>query len=163
LIAEIQIRGNAMAPSKISALLAFFTTALLAATAAYAHVTVRPAEAVLSETITYTVRVPSEGDVATASVDLEIPPGVTVVSVEGPQESYELKKTGSTTTAIVWKTAIPPGERSELKFSAQNPTKGTEIVWKAHQHFQDGTHADWVEPKGSKRPSSITVLKSASP
>ena len=142
---------------------ALIAALLLAAGTASAHVTVRPAEAGLGETVTYTVRVPSEGEVATTSVEVEIPAGVTVASVEGAADSYELKKTQSRTTAIVWKTAIPPGERAELKFTAQNPAKGTEIVWKAHQHFQDGSHADWVEAKGSKRPSSVTALKASKP
>lgn len=147
-----------MASSKFAACLAFVVAAVVASSA-QAHVTVRPAEAAPAETMTYSVRVPSEGEVATTSVELEIPAGLTVMSVEGAAASYELKKTGAVTTAIVWKTAIPAGERAELKFSAQNPAKGTELVWKAHQHFQDGTKADWVEAKGGKRPASITVLK----
>lgn len=151
-----------MAFSKFTACLAF-AIAAVTASAAQAHVTVRPAEAAPAETITYSVRVPSEGQVTTTSVELEVPAGLTVVSVEGAPESYELKKKGALVTAIVWKTAIPAGERAELKFSAQNPAKGTELVWKAHQHFQDGTLADWVEPKGGKRPASITVLKAAAP
>ena len=150
-----------MASSKFTACLAFAAAVAMSfgASSAQAHVTVRPAEAAPAATMTYSVRVPSEGEAATTSVELEIPAGVMVKSVEGAAGSYELKKTGDLITAIVWKTAIPAGERAELKFSAQNPAKGMELVWKAHQHFQDGTGADWVEPKGGKRPASITVLK----
>ncbi|MHB1207907.1 MAG: DUF1775 domain-containing protein [Rhodospirillaceae bacterium] len=147
-----------MAPSKFAACLAFAVAAVLTSSA-QAHVTVRPAEAAPAATMTYAVRVPSEGEVTTTSVELEIPVGVMVKSVEGPLESYELKKTGDLITAIVWKTAIPAGERAELKFSAQNPAQGTELVWKAHQRFKDGTSADWIEAKGGKRPASVTVLK----
>lgn len=151
-----------MAFSKFAACLGLVVAAVMASSA-QAHVTVRPAEAAPAETITYSVRVPSEGQVTTTSVELEVPAGLTVISVEGAAESYEFKKKGAAITAIVWKTAIPAGERAELKFSAQNPAKGAELVWKAHQHFQDGTLADWVEPKGGKRPASITVLKAAAP
>ena len=126
---------------------------------AYAHVTLRPAEAAPGATTTYTVRVPSEGQSATTSVELEIPAGVSVVSVAGAAGTYELKKSGERVTSIVWKTAIPAGERGELNFVAQNPATGAEIAWKAHQFYADGTRADWVEPKGSKRPGPITVLK----
>jgi uncharacterized protein YcnI len=147
-----------MASSKFIACLAFAAASMLTATA-QAHVTVRPAEAAPDATMTYSVRVPSEGEVATTSVELDIPVGVTVMSVEGAPGSYEFKKKGDLVTGIVWKTAIPAGERAELKFSAQNPAKVMEIIWKAHQHFQDGSSADWVEPKGGKRPASITVLK----
>lgn len=134
---------------------------LMASPLALAHVTVRPAEAAPAATTTYTVRVPTEGQSATTSVELEVPAGVVVISVAGEPASYELKKTGDRVTMIVWKTSIPPGERAELNFTAQNPPSGAEIVWKAHQLYQDGSRADWVEPKGSKRPSSITVLKAA--
>lgn len=36
--------------------------------------------------VTYTVRVPSEGKVATTVVELQIPEDVTVLSVEGPAD-----------------------------------------------------------------------------
>ncbi len=126
---------------------------------ANAHVTLRPAEAAPGATTTYTVRVPSEGASATTSVELEIPVGVTVVSVTGTSDAYELKKTGDRVTSVVWKTAIPAGERGELNFVAQNPTAGAEIAWKAHQFYADGTRADWIEPKGGKRPGPVTMLK----
>lgn len=146
--------------SRIPARLAL-AAALLVPSYVMAHVTIRPAEAPSGETVTYSVRVPSEGEVATTSVELEIPAGLTVVSVEGEAGSYELKKDGARTTAIAWKTNVPPGERTELKFLAKNPATGAELTWKAHQRFQDGSQADWVEPKGSKRPASVTVLKAA--
>lgn len=126
---------------------------------AYAHVTLRPTEAAPGATTTYTVRVPSEGKSATTSVELEIPVGVTVLSVSAAAETYELGKTGDRVATITWKTSIPAGERGDLTFIAQNPTPGAEIVWKVHQLYADGTKADWVEAKGSKRPASITVLK----
>jgi hypothetical protein len=78
--------------------------------------------------------------------------------VAGEPGTYEIKKSGAQATSIVWKTSIPPGERAELNFTAQNPATGAEIFWKAHQFHQDGSRVDWVEPKGSKHPNSITVL-----
>jgi hypothetical protein len=44
---------------------------------------------------------------------------------------------------------------------APNPAAG-EIVWKAHQHFSDGTVADWVGAAGDKRPASVTKLSAQS-
>lgn len=144
--------------SRVSAALAL-ASALVVSSFASAHVTVRPAEAAPGATTTYTVRVPTEGQSATTSVELEVPAGVTIVSVVGDAGAYELKKNGERVSAIVWKTSVPPGERVELNFDAKNPATGTEIIWKAHQSFADGTRADWVEPKGSKRPNSTTTLK----
>lgn len=138
---------------------AFLATFVVAIPMALAHVTVRPAEAPPGSEVTYTVRVPTEGQSATTSVELEIPAGVMVVSVNGAADSYEMKKAGDRVTSIVWKTSIPPEQRAELTFVAKNPAAGAEITWKAHQFFADGTSADWVEAKGSKRPASITALK----
>ncbi len=149
-----------MRRSKLSAA-GFAAAVMLFSPLAQAHVTVRPAEAAPGGTTTYTVRVPTEGETVTTSVELEVPAGVSIVSVAGEPSSFELKKQGERVTAIVWKTSIPPGERAELNFNAQNPMGRAEIVWKAHQIFADGSRADWVEPKGSKRPSSVTALKAA--
>ena len=127
--------------------------------AAFAHVTVRPAEAPPGAETAYTVRVPTEGESTTTSVQLDIPEGETVVSVNGAADTYEIKNNGDRVTAIVWKTSIPAGQRAELNFTARNPAAGAEISWKAHQYFADGSRADWIEAKGSKRPASTTALK----
>jgi uncharacterized protein YcnI len=140
---------------------AFFVAFIAAVPAAYAHVTVRPAEAPPGAETAYTVRVPTEGESTTTSVQLDIPEGVSIVSVNGAADTYEIKKTGDRVTAIVWKTSIPAGQRAELTFTARNPASGNEISWKAHQSFADGTRTDWIEAKGSKRPASITALKAS--
>ncbi|MCY0725809.1 DUF1775 domain-containing protein, partial [Klebsiella pneumoniae] len=84
-----------------------------------AHVTVRPAEADHGAEVTYTLRAPSEGGRETTSVELEIPTGVTVVSVDGAAETYETKKAGDRVSAILWKVKIPAGERKDFKFIAR--------------------------------------------
>lgn len=128
---------------------------------AMAHVTVYPAEAALAAETIYTVRVPTEGNVTTTAVELMIPEGVTILSVDGAPGAYELKKSGGRTASIVWKTEIPPGQRAELTFIAKNPASGSEIGWKAIQIYQDSTRAEWAEAKGGKRPAPITTLTTA--
>ena len=128
---------------------------MLLASMAQAHVKIRPADSMSGADETYTVVVPTEGKVATTWVELEAPRDVVIVSVEG--SSYELKKTGDH-AIITWKTEIPPDEHREFVFVAKNPAAGTEIDWKAHQHFADGTVSDWVEAPGSKRPGPVTRL-----
>ena len=126
---------------------------------ASAHVGVRPRESKPGAEERYTVRVPTEGNVATTSVRLEIPDGVTVLEVEKASgESFEVEKKGDRIVAITWKRNIPPKETSEFFFRARNPQSGSEIAWKAHQHFVDGTHTAWVEPAGGKRPGPVTKL-----
>jgi hypothetical protein len=51
---------------------------------------------------------------------------------------------GGRITGIKWTIEIKPGNSAELSFTAQNPPEGGSLVWKAHQHFADGTTKDWA-------------------
>ena len=76
-----------------------------------AHVTVWPRESSTGVYEKYVVRVPTEGSVATQSIELRVPANVDIVSVGAPSGfTYEVKRTGSRITAIVWTMAIKPGE-----------------------------------------------------
>jgi uncharacterized protein YcnI len=134
--------------------------ALLVPVVASAHVSVRPRESKTGAEERYTVRVPTEGAVTTTSVELEIPDGVTVVDVPKPPDAtHEVKRANGRIVAIVWTKDIKPKEVAEFFFTGRNPARGTEIVWKAHQHFADGTTTHWVNGAGQKQPASITKLQ----
>ena len=124
----------------------------------FAHVSVRPRESKPDVKERYTVRVPTEGAVATTHVILEIPAGVAVLEVL-PNEgvTFETAKQGDRITTVTWKKNIPPKESAEFVFRARNPVSG-DLVWKAHQHFADGTTDDWVGVAGEKRPAAVTKL-----
>lgn len=127
---------------------------------AMAHISVRPRESKPGAEERYTVRVPTEGAVATTHVQLEIPADVTVLEVLPTDgATFETAKQGDRITSITWKKAIPPKESAEFVFRARNPSS-SEIVWKAHQHFADGTTADWVGAAGERRPAAVTKLAS---
>lgn len=127
---------------------------------AMAHISVRPRESKPGAEERYTVRVPTEGAVATTHVQLEIPAGVTVLEVlPANGATFETAKQGDRITSITWKKAIPPKQSAEFVFRARNPSSA-EIVWKAHQHFADGTTADWVGAAGERRPAAVTRLAS---
>lgn len=110
-----------------------------------AHVTIGPVESKLGANERYTVRVPTEGQVATVGVDLEVPTGVTVsyVKASGGWTS-EIKRDGTRIVGIEWKVTIPPAHFGELAFNARNPKEGTAIAWKVTQRFADGTSRDWT-------------------
>ena len=136
--------------------------ALLAlATSAVAHVTVWPRESRAGSHEKYVVRVPTEGKVATVSLELFIPQGVRVTSLAAGQR-YELKKTAEVTTSIVWTARIEPGEFAEFAFVARNPAERKDLTWKAVQRFVDGTSTEWNGPRGDKHPAPVTVLTSGS-
>jgi uncharacterized protein YcnI len=132
---------------------------LALAASAVAHVTVWPRESRAGGHEKYVVRVPTEGKVATVSIELFIPDGLRVTSLAAGQP-YERKKTADVTTSIVWTARIEPGEFAEFAFVARNPGEAKELVWKATQRFADGTTAEWVGPRGDKRPASVTTLTS---
>lgn len=133
-----------------------FTAALIAiVTPAIAHVRVLPGESKPGARQTYTMRVPTEGAVATVSVELEIPAGVIV---SAPPPGSEVKTIAGSIASITWKLQIPPGESRDFTFEVLNPAQAGSLVWKAHQHFGDGSVADWIEPAGGRRPAAVTQL-----
>lgn len=130
----------------------------LGAAAVDAHVTVWPQQSQAGAGERYTVRVPTEGQVPTTSVELEIPLDVTVTGVlVGSGYSYEARREGNRIVAITWKQEIKPAEVAEFVFFARNP-KAEQIAWKARQRFTDGTSADWVGVEGDRRPAAVTKL-----
>ena len=132
----------------------------VAATAG-AHVTVVPRQSQPDVTERYTVRVPTEGQVATTSVELEVPADVAITEViAGDRYTFETRREGDRIVAITWKQDIPPKAVGEFVFVARNPKAGL-IAWKARQRFADGTSADWVGVEGDRRPASVTRLTAA--
>ncbi len=142
--------------------IALTALALLVPSLATAHISVRPRESKPCAEESCTVRVPTEGTVATTHVLLEVPPDATVLEVLlAAGATFETSTEGGRITTITWKEEIAPKQAAEFMFSARNPSAG-DIVWKAHQHFADGTAADWVGPAGDRRPAAVTNLTAAS-
>ena len=134
---------------------------MLVVSSAWAHVTVSPEQSQAGAPERYTVRVPTEGQVTTTSVELDVPPDVTVTGVlVGGGYTYDVRRDGNRIVAITWKLEIKPGEIGEFVFFARNP-KASQIAWRAHQRFADGTSADWVGVEGDRRPASVTRLVGA--
>lgn len=137
--------------------------------AAWAHVTVAPREAKRGLEQQYTVRVPTEGQVAT-SVSFEVPEGVTVTDVPHPEgATHEVKKDGNRIVAIIWTNEIPPKQRAEFMFRATNPAAEGQIAWKVQQRFAVGKPSDWTPatkltntpappaPRGTAAPRAATA------
>jgi len=133
--------------------------ALAAVSAASAHVTVWPKTSTFGTYEKYTVRVPTEGSLATTSVEVELPASATFIAVGAPVgHTYELKKSGGRVTSVVWSMRIGPGEFAEFAFVARNPQAGAELVWRATQRFEDGSSTQWSGAPGSKQPAPTTTL-----
>lgn len=131
---------------------------MVAASNVSAHVTVVPRESQAGAEQRYTVRVPTEGQVATTSVELDVPPGMTITEVvSGAGYTYDVRREGGRIVAITWTREIPPKQSGEFVFVARNPNGG-QVAWKARQRFADGTSADWIGVEGDRRPASVTTL-----
>jgi uncharacterized protein YcnI len=130
----------------------------LAVAPAAAHVRVTPGQSKPGATETYSMAVPTEGKVTTVKVDLTLPKGMTLVSVDDAGKPFEIKHNPDGATVITWTTSIEPSYAKIFKFTARNPEGVTEISWPAHQYYADGTEADWVDVPGSRRPASVTKL-----
>jgi uncharacterized protein YcnI len=121
----------------------------LYASAASAHVIVRPDTAGVAAYQTFTMSVPSEKDIATTALRLVLPEGLTSVSPTvkpGWRIEVKTQKVGDATVAteIDWTGGSIPGRfRDEFTFSAKTPaTEGT-LVWKAYQTYSDGSVVSW--------------------
>src|SRR5262245_18983764 len=114
---------------------------------AFAHVTVRPAQSKSGTEERYTVRVPTEGQVATTSLQFDVPAGVTITDVPADDGvKSDVKRSGDRIVSIVWTKDIPPKQAAEFTFVARNPASGEQIAWKARQIFSDGTSRVWTPP-----------------
>ena len=132
---------------------------LLGATAVSAHVSVSPREAAAGASQRYVVRVPTEGQVATVSLELDVPAGVTVTDVpSGDGFKIDTRREGGRVTAITWTREIKPRDSAEFTFVATNPPGPGEVAWKAHQRFADGTTAEWTGVAGDRRPAAVTRI-----
>lgn len=138
---------------------ALAAVSLLIPAIALSHVTVWPRQSSAGAYEKYVVRVPTEGKVATQSVELRVPEAVTIISIGAPTGfSYELKRTGDKVTSIVWTMTIAPGEFAEFAFMARNPANGGQLKWEATQRFVDGTTTEWTGPAGTRHPASVTQI-----
>jgi uncharacterized protein YcnI len=146
--------------TKIVQLCGAGTLALLIPIAAAAHVSITPRASTHGATEKYTVRIPSEGKVATIAAEMEVPEGVIIEVLQSPSGwKHDVQRKDDRIAAVTWQVNVPPGEFIEVGFVARNPRQGDRIVWTLRQRFADGTVTDWtMDPKGAVRPTAVTQL-----
>ena len=128
------------------------------ATVVSAHVTVSPREAEPGAQQTYSLRVHTDGAVATTALELEVPAGLHVMEVAaGAGFTFELKREGDRIVAITWKREVKPKESAVFTFTAHNPESGS-LQWKIHQTFADGSVRHWIGDRGKKEPAPVTTI-----
>ena len=137
---------------------------LLLAAPAFAHVTVAPQQAPAGASQVYKLRVHNDGKTPTASLELQIPEGVTIDSV-APMATgkSEMTKKGGRVTAITWAIEVPVGKYVELAFTAKNPVTGNQLSWNVTEKFKDGSTIEYTDKPGAKEKASITKLTLSPP
>ena len=135
------------------------TVALALPALAYAHVSITPRESMAGATEKYTMRIPTEGKVATVGADIEFPEGVIVETIQVPSSwKYEVKRQDDRIVSMKVQADVKPGEFLEVAFVARNPRDKKEIVWVLHQRFADGKTTDWTTGPRGTYPTAVTKL-----
>jgi uncharacterized protein YcnI len=126
---------------------------------AMAHVVVTPGEVETDSFEVFTLRVPTEKSVPTTRVELFIPDGVTVTSVQPtPGWKIALKRTNGRVTSIVLRGKLPPERFQQFSFQARTPAQEGTITWKAFQTYRTGEVVRWTGEPGDEEASTTKVV-----
>ncbi|MDH2363185.1 YcnI family protein [Priestia megaterium] len=149
---------------QVTALLSTLVLSTIAfAGTASAHVVVYPQEATQGSYEKFTVRVPSEKDVPTTKVKIDIPKDVEISRFE-PKEGwkYDIQKDSSgLITSVTWiatGTGLSSTEFGEFNMQGKVGDNAKKIVWKAYQTYKDGSTVAWEGPADAEAPASITTV-----
>lgn len=137
--------------------------ALLAVSApAWAHVVVSPEEVRAGDYETLTVSVPTEKEIPTTEIRIEVPEGFLLSGVQPvPGWEYSFEEDGGIVTAVAFSSGeIRPREFQQFLVQAQAPEEPGEYPWKAIQTYEDGSVVEWVGAPESEEPASVIEVVS---
>ncbi len=135
---------------------------LAVSTPAWAHVVVSPEEAAAGDYVTLTVSVPTEKEVPTTEIRVEVPEGFVLSGVQPvPGWDYAFEEDRGLVTAVTWSGGdIRPREFQQFLLQAQAPEEPGEYPWKAFQTYEDGSIVKWTGPPESEEPASVVEVVS---
>jgi uncharacterized protein YcnI len=124
---------------------------------AYAHVRVSPEEVPADSYEKLTVSVPTEREVPTTQIRVEVPEGFEVLGVRPePGWDYDFEEDAGTITAVTWSGGeIEPREFQEFTIQTKTPEEGGEFAWNAFQTYENGEVVEWTGPEGSEEQASL--------
>src|SRR5918995_6813649 len=132
---------------------------------ASAHVRVLPEEVPAGSFEVFTVRVPTEKDISTTGVRVEVPEGFTISRVEPvPGWDYELEEEAGVVSAITWLGGeIGPTEFQQFDVQGQTPEQTGEYSWRAFQTYEDGSVVEWIGSEDSEETASVVRVTQGGP
>ena len=138
---------------------------LAATSVASAHVRVLPEEVPAGSFEVFTVRVPTEKEVPTTAVRVEVPEGFTISRVQPvPGWDYELEEEGGAVSAITWSGGeIGATEFQQFDVQGRTPDEPGDYPWSAYQTYEDGEVVAWAGPEDSEEPASVVRVLEGDP
>jgi len=137
---------------------------LLLSAPAWAHVVVSPEEAAAGDYVTLTVSVPTEKEVPTTEIRVEVPEGFVLSGVQPvPGWEHAFEEDGGVVTAVTWSGGeISPREFQQFLVQAQAPEEPGEYAWRATQTYEDGSVVEWTGPPDAEEPASVVRVVASS-
>jgi LPXTG-motif cell wall-anchored protein len=142
---------------------ALSTCTMLAVSApAWAHVVVSPEEVAAGDYETLTVSVPTEKEVPTTKIRVEVPEGFLLSGVQPvPGWEYAFEEDEGVVTAVTWSGGeIGPQEFQQFLIQAQAPEEPGEYPWRAFQTYRNGSVVKWTGPPDAEEPASVVEVVS---
>jgi uncharacterized protein YcnI len=137
--------------------------AMLAVSApALAHVVVSPEEVTAGDYETLTISVPTEKEIPTTEIQVEVPEGFLLSGVQPvPGWEHAFEENGGVVTAVTFSGGeIRPREFQQFLVQAQAPEEPGEYPWKAIQTYEDGSVVEWTGAPDSEEPASVIEVVS---
>ena len=132
----------------------------LGASPALAHVEVLPTEVAQGESVQFTIRVPTERQIATTRVAVDFPSQVTVYSFEEPPPGWTVSPVRAPDgrfSGVVYRGERIGVERYIDFHVLGTPFESGTAVWKTRQTYADGLVKPWTGPPekpGEEAPES---------
>ena len=135
-------------------------TMLAVSVPAWAHVVVSPEEVAAGDYETLTVSVPTEKEVPTTEIRMEVPKGFLLSGVQPvPGWEHAFEEDGGVVTAVTFSGGeIRPREFQQFLVQAQAPEEPGEYPWRAIQTYKDGSVVRWTGPPDAEEPASVVEV-----
>jgi uncharacterized protein YcnI len=111
---------------------------------------------------TLTVSVPTEKEIPTTEIRVEVPEGFLLSGVQPvPGWEHTFEEDGGVVTAVTFSGGeIRPREFQQFLVQAQAPEEPGEYPWKAFQTYKDGSVVEWTGAPDSEEPASVVEVVS---
>src|SRR5215212_3620646 len=137
-------------------------TMLAVSAPAWAHVVVSPEGVMAGYYETLTVSVPTEKEVPTTKIRVEVPEGFLLSGVQPvPGWEHAFQEDGGVVRAVTFSGGeIRPQEFQQFLLQAQAPEEPGKYSWKAFQTYEDGSVVEWTGAPDSEEPASVVEVVS---